>query len=118
MWIKIRQPSRIKGFAKNRTNGRGIAPVIPSQPCCFKLASSPKHPPCHNFTHFITYRKEEGIEGLAKFRLNFPGVLIDAVCDEIDMLSFIEAVVLSLAPVSSVNATRARFRRSISLPTG
>jgi len=36
--------------------------------------------------HFLTHRKEEGVEGFAEFCLYFPRILIDAVRDQINML--------------------------------
>lgn len=41
MRVEIWQASISKGLAKYFTDGRGIAPVVPRQPCRFKLASSP-----------------------------------------------------------------------------
>jgi len=56
-----------------------------------------------------------------KLLLNFvltPGRLVDAPAIRSTCFNFSEAMARSLAPVRRVKATRARFRRSISVPVG
>ena len=43
--VEIRQAGTGKGFAKDRPNGRGGAPVLPCQPYRFKLAIRPQRNP-------------------------------------------------------------------------
>jgi hypothetical protein len=42
MRVEIRQTSIDKGLAEYSTNGRGIAPKFPGQPCHFKLTGNPQ----------------------------------------------------------------------------
>jgi hypothetical protein len=131
---------KFKRPTKDRPDRPGIAPVLPLQARCFKLAccsqcnpgrreqgvaiapwllsSQKSHPFCHNLVDSRSHGKAVGRKRPAVCRLYLTRVLVAAICYRSMCLNFIEAMGLSRAPVNSAKADRVRFRCSVSVWEG
>jgi hypothetical protein len=137
MRVEIREAGTDRGLAKDLPNGRGIAPVLSGQPCRSKLSIraqrnarhrkeriiiAPSFSSRRKDTHSSTIPCTSSPTGKKKVLKVLPNFVFTSRASWLTQpairstcLSFSDGMALSLAPVSSVNATKARFRQAVSV---